>query len=118
MKINGVEIVERWAEVHRQCTEFLAYPGEPSTKPIEWCVQLTKELSKAEAENARLKAEKDSELARLSARVTDLERQLEASRAATLEQVAQIVENKSAEVATKWIRDAIYAPKQDNQSAK
>ena len=48
---DGVEIAERWAEVHRQCVEFLEHPGEPSTKPVEWCVQIIEELSQAKALN-------------------------------------------------------------------
>ena len=50
---DGVEIAERWAEVHRQCVEFLEHPGEPSTKPVEWCVQIIEELSQAEALNRK-----------------------------------------------------------------
>jgi hypothetical protein len=40
-----LKIPEKWRDVYRQCSEFLAHPGEPSTKPIEWCVSLIEELA-------------------------------------------------------------------------
>lgn len=39
------KIPRKWSDVHSQCLEFLAHPGEPSTKPIEWCVSLIEELA-------------------------------------------------------------------------
>ncbi len=35
---------DKWSEVYHQCSQFLLNPGEPSTKPIEWCIQLIEEL--------------------------------------------------------------------------
>lgn len=35
---------DKWSDVCDQCSKFLLNPGEPSTKPIEWCIQLIEEL--------------------------------------------------------------------------
>ena len=49
-----LKIPEKWRDVYRQCNEFLAHPGEPSTKPIEWCVSLIEECAMLKAQVKRL----------------------------------------------------------------
>lgn len=45
----------KWDSVYAQCKEFLAHPGEPSTKPIEWCVGIIDDLRAIESRNAELR---------------------------------------------------------------
>ena len=52
----------RWRGVYRQCVEFLAHPGEPSTKPIEWCISILEELAAAEGHVNELETERDEAL--------------------------------------------------------
>lgn len=49
-------IPEDLVEVHQQCLDFLRHPGEPSSKPIEWCVQLIERIGRVEQERNQLRA--------------------------------------------------------------
>ncbi len=66
MSETEYSVPAKWKEVRRQCAEFLEYPGTPSTKPIEWCIQIIDDLACAEAQFA-VANERIAELERIIA---------------------------------------------------